>query len=41
MKKKINKNKIYQVIGQAVVYIGLYAGAVAFGVWAFCQNTIY
>ena len=39
--KKINKNKLYQFIGQAVVYSSLYTGTVAFGIWAFCQNTIY
>lgn len=39
--KKINKNKVYAFIGRAVVYIGLYVGAVAGTVWAFMQNTIY
>lgn len=39
--KKIDKNKVYAFIGRAVVYIGLYASAVAGTVWAFCQNTIY
>lgn len=35
------KKKIYELIGRAVVYIGLYAGAVLGIVWAFMQNTIY
>lgn len=35
------KNKIYALIGRAVVYTSLYAAAVAGTVWAFCQNTIY
>lgn len=39
--KKINKNKVYQFIGQAVVYSTLYLSTVAFIIWAFCQNTIY
>lgn len=37
----MKKNKIYELIGRAVIYIGLYAGAVIFTVWAFMQNTIY
>lgn len=39
--KKLNKNKIYQFIGQAVVYSSLYLAAVVGTVWAFMQNTIY
>ena len=39
--KIINKNKVYQFIGQAVVYSTLYLSTVAFTIWAFCQNTIY
>ena len=39
--KKIDKNKVYSFIGRAVVYIGLYASAVAGTVWAFLQNSIY
>lgn len=39
--KKINKNKLYQFIGQAVVYSSLYIGSIAFMIWGFCQNTIY
>lgn len=41
MKRKINKNKIYELVGRLVVYGGLYAGGVAFCCWAFLQNTIY
>ena len=37
----MKKNKIYELIGRAVVYAGLYAGAVVFTVFAFLQNTIY
>lgn len=39
--KKLNKNKVYQLIGQAVVYSSLYLAAIVGTVWAFCQNTIY
>ena len=35
------KNKIYELIGRAVVYSSLYITAVVGFVWAFCQNTIY
>ena len=38
---KLDKNKVYQFIGQAVVYSSLYIAAVAFMIWGFCQNTIY
>lgn len=41
MKRKLDTNKIYNFIGRAVVYSTLYISAVAFTVWAFCQNTIY
>lgn len=37
----MKKDKIYAFIGRAVVYMTIYAGAVAGFVWAFCQNTIY
>ncbi len=37
----MKKSKIYELIGRAVVYASLYAGAVIFTVWAFLQNTIY
>lgn len=39
--KKIDKNKVYAFIGQAVVYSAMYLGSIAFGAWAFLQNTIY
>lgn len=39
--KRINKDKIYNFIGRAVVYSSLYIATVGFTVWAFCQNTIY
>ena len=41
MKRKVNTNKIYELIGRAVVYTSLWAMSVAGTVWAFCQNTIY
>ena len=41
MKRKLDKNKIYAFIGQAVVYSTLYVATVIGTVWAFCQNTIY
>lgn len=41
MKRKLDPNKIYNFIGQAVVYSSLYIATVGFTVWAFCQNTIY
>ena len=39
--KKIDQNKVYAFIGQAVVYSSLYIATVAFTVFAFLQNTIY
>lgn len=41
MKRKIDKNKVYQFIGQAVVYSTLYISAVAFTVWGFLQGLTY
>lgn len=35
------KNKIYELIGRAVVYGTIYLSAVIGTVWAFCQNAIY
>lgn len=35
------KNKIYELIGRAVVFTAGYAGAVAFCMWAFMQGTTY
>ena len=37
----MKKNKIYELIGRAVVYATLYVSAVAFTIFAFLQNTIY
>ena len=37
---RIDKNKVYMRIGQAVVYASLYVSTVAFAVWGFLQNTI-
>ena len=39
--KKTNKNKVYQFIGQAVVYSSLYIGSILFTVWGFLQGTTY
>lgn len=39
--KRSKINKIYQFIGQAVVYSTLYVGAVAFMVWGFLQGLTY
>lgn len=41
MKRKLNKNKLYQLIGQAVVYSTLYLSAVGMMIFGFMQNTIY
>lgn len=41
MKRKLDKNKVYKLVGQAVVYISLYVSAVTMAIWAFCQNTVY
>lgn len=38
---RIDKNKVYMRIGQAVVYSSLYIGAVAFMVWGFLQGLTY
>lgn len=39
--KKTNKNKVYQFIGQAVVYSTLYISAVAGTVFMFLQGMTY
>lgn len=39
--KRIDKNKIYKFIGQAVVYTSMWAMTVLGIVWAFGQTTIY
>lgn len=41
MKRKLDKNKIYTFIGQAVVIILANAGLSAMMVFGFLQNTIY
>ena len=38
---KLDKNKVYMRVGQAVVYTSLYAVAVGLTVVSFLQNTIY
>lgn len=39
--KRVNKNRVYELIGRAVAYTSLYAAAVTGTVWMFLQNTIY
>ena len=40
--KKTNKNKIYELIGRAVVYSSLYAALIVGIVWAFLEcTTVY
>lgn len=41
MKRKIDSNKIYNLIGRAVVYSSLYIAGVGFTVWGFLQATVY
>ena len=42
MKKfKLDKNKVYMRIGQAVVYVTGYIASIAFLYWGFLQNSIY
>lgn len=41
MKRKLDTNKIYNFIGQAVVYTSIWAVTVIGTAWAFTQNTIY
>ena len=41
MKRKIDRNKVYQFIGQAVVYSSLYIAGVVFSYWAFLQGLTY
>ena len=41
MKRKLDKNKIYNFIGRAVVYSSLYIATVGFTVWGFLQATVY
>lgn len=38
---KLDKNKVYMRIGQAVVYTSLYAVMIGLIVVGFLQNTIY
>ena len=38
---KLEKNKVYMRIGQAVVYSSLYIATVAFMVWGFLQGMTY
>lgn len=38
---RIDKNKVYAKIGQAVVYSSLYIATVGFTVWGFLQGMTY
>lgn len=38
---KINTNKLYELIGRAVVYGTIYISSITFMCWSFSQNTIY
>ncbi len=38
---KINRSKIYELIGRATVFIVADILAVLFSLWALAQNTIY
>lgn len=40
-KFKIDKNKVYQIIGQTVVYSSVYIAGVAFCCWGFLQGMTY
>ena len=39
--KRINKDKIYNFVGRAVVYSSLYIATVSFTVWGFLQGMTY
>ncbi len=41
MKRKINKKKVYELIGQAVVCSSLYIGSIIFCYWGFLQGMTY
>ena len=41
MKRKLDSNKIYNLIGRAVVYSSLYIATVEFSVWGFLQGMTY
>lgn len=41
MKRKLNKNKVYQFIGQAVVYSSLYIGSIALFCLMFLSGMTY
>lgn len=41
MKRKLDTNKIYNFIGQAVVYSSLYIATLVFSYWAFLQGMTY
>lgn len=38
---KIDKNKIYALIGKIIIYSSMYVGLILITVWGFLQNTVY
>ena len=38
---KLDKNKVYMRIGQAVVYSSIYVGTLIFSYWGFLQGMTY
>ena len=41
MKRKTLKNKIYKLIGQAIVFISMFSSLSIFMLWAINQRTVY
>lgn len=41
MKRKLDPNKVYRFIGQAVVYSSIYIATLVFSYWAFLQGMTY
>ena len=41
MKKRNRRNKIYELIGRAVVFLTIYSSSVMFVIWSFNQMTVY
>lgn len=41
MKRKLDTNKIYNLIGRTVVYSSLYIATVSFAAWGFLQGMTY
>lgn len=41
MKKRNRRNKIYELVGRAVVFLTVYSSSVMFVIWSFNQMTVY